>query len=449
MTSPLLVTNPAFSDLSEDFRNGSRSPREYLELCIEAIVSHEGVIKAFTCHDLEQAREQADASSRRYAEGRPLSPIDGMPVGIKDIIDTREMPTEMNSSIYSGHLPMTDAACVRAIKAGGAFAIGKTVTTEFAIGRSGPTTNPHNPEHTPGGSSSGTAAGVAAGMFPAGFGTQTQGSIIRPASFCGIVGFKPTLHSLSLDGVHPLSRSHDHLGVLADSVDDAWRLARWVSELAPAQSHQGLSGPLQGPVAPGRPANLAVLRTNGFEDLDATSLSAFEQQLDTLRHDGIAIVEPEDDPLLQALVDALHDAPERSLELLAYEMRWPFQDYVETHSSNVGERIHGLMESASRMTRTHYRHLLIYQNQLRGRLQALAGDYDGFILPAASGPAPHGFEFTGSRRLLVYSTLMGAPAFSIPRMTVANMPFGLQLVGFPGQDYNLARQASWMTQLKR
>ncbi|WP_176475757.1 amidase [Halomonas salipaludis] len=446
MASPLLATQPAFSDLAKDFRDGSRSPRDYLELCIEAIENREGLVKAFTYYDFEQARERADASSRRYAEGRPLSPIDGMPVGIKDIIDTRDMPTEMNSSIFIGHRPLTDAACVRAINEGGAFAIGKTVTTEFAIGRSGPTTNPHNPEHTPGGSSSGTAAGVAAGMFPAGFGTQTQGSIIRPASFCGVVGFKPTLNSLSLNGVHPLSKSHDHLGVIADSVDDAWWLARWVSEYAPEQCHPGLSGPLQGPVAPGKPANLAVLRTNGFEDLDATSLSAFEQQLDALRLDGITLVEPENDPLLQALVDALHDAPERSLELLAYEMRWPFQDYVEKHPNMVGERIHGLMESASRMTRAQYRQLLIDQYQLKERLQALAGDYDAFILPAASGPAPHGFEFTGSRRLLVYSTLLGAPAFSVPRMTAAGMPFGLQLVGFPGQDYHLARQARWMTQ---
>ncbi|MCE8030445.1 amidase [Billgrantia desiderata] len=445
MAPPLLATQPAFSDLVEEFRSGSRTPREYVESCIEAIEGREPIVKAFTCHDIEQARKQADASTRRYAEGRPLSPIDGMPIGIKDIIDTRDMPTERNSDIFSAHYPMTEAACVRAIKQGGAFPLGKTVTTEFAIGRSGPTVNPHNPEHTPGGSSSGSAAGVAAGMFPAGFGTQTQGSIIRPASFCGVVGFKPTLNALSLNGVHPLSKSHDHLGTIADSVDDAWWLARWVSDCAPEQGHPGLAGPLHGPVVPGKPANLAVLRTNGFEDLDAASLSAFEQQLDLLRRDGITLVEPEDDPLLQALVDALHDVPERSLELLAYEMRWPYQDYVEAFPNKVGERIHGLMESASHMTRHQYRRLLIDQQQLRARLQELAGYYDALVLPASSGPAPHGFEFTGSRRLLVYSTFMGAPAFSVPLMKVAGMPFGFQLVGFPGQDYPLARQAQWLT----
>lgn len=445
MSSPLLSSQPAFSDLVEAFKNGSSTPREYLEHCIEAIERREPTVKALTCHDLAEARQQADASTRRYAEGRPLSPIDGMPIGIKDIINTRDLPTGMNSAVFSDHYPLSDAACVRAIKQGGAFAIGKTVTTEFAIGRSGPTVNPHNPAHTPGGSSSGAAAGVAAGMFPAGFGTQTQGSIIRPASFCGVVGFKPTLNALSLDGVHPLSKSHDHLGSIADSVSDAWRLARWVSECAPTQGYPGLAGPLHGTVAPSKPANLAVLRTNGFEDLDQASLSAFEKQLDAFRRDGINVVEPEDDSLLQELVAALKDVPERSLELLAYEMRWPYQDYVDIHPNKVGQRIHDLMESASQMTRSHYRRLLIEQQQLRDRLQELSGYYDALVLPASSGPAPHGFEFTGTRRLLVYSTFTGAPAYSIPLMQVEGMPFGLQLMGFHGQDYQLTRQAEWMT----
>lgn len=150
--------------------------------------------------------------------------------------------------------------------------------------------------------------------------------------------------------------------------------------------------------------------------------------------------------MLQALADALHDVPERSLELLAYEMRWPYQDYVDLHPDKVGDRIHGLVETASRMTRSQYRRLLIDQRQVRERLQELSGYYDALVLPASSGPAPHGFEFTGSRRLLVYSTYLGAPAFSLPLMQVAGMPFGLQLVGFHDQDYRLARQAKWMSQ---
>ena len=443
MPKRLLSTQPPFSQIAQEFPSGKTTPRDYLEECIKAIEAREPTIMAFTTYDLESARRCADASAKRYREGKPLSPIDGMPIGIKDIIDTRDMQTGMNNDIYHDHKPMVDAACVAAIKQGGAVPIGKTVTTEFAIGRSGPTVNPHNPEHTPGGSSSGSAAGVAAGFFPAGFGTQTQGSIIRPASFCGAVGYKPSHGSLSMNGVHPLSRSHDHLGVLADSLDDAWWLARWVSEVAPDEHKKGISGPLHGKLQACQPMTVAVLRTNGFDDLEAEGLAAFESQLEEMRTAGIKVVEPNQDPLLSALCEELHDLPERSLELLSYEMRWPFQGYVEAYPEKVGERIHGLMNKAAGISREQYRSLLLKQQMLRQRMAMLAGTYDALVLPAASGPAPHGFEYTGARTLLIYSTFMGCPAFSLPLMRVHEMPFGLQLIGFDGSDHALARHAQW------
>lgn len=444
MDQTSLRTQPPFSEAVKDFRSGASTPRKFLENCIEAIEKREPTVKAFVHKDLDQARAAADAATKRYAKGEELSSIDGMPVGVKDIINTRNLPTEMNSEIFANHTPITDAACVHAMYAGGAYMVGKTVTTEFAIARSGPTTNPHNAMHTPGGSSSGSAAGTAAGMFAAGFGTQTQGSVIRPASFCGVVGFKPTIYSLSIDGIHPLSKSHDHLGVLADSVDDAWSLARWVGEHAPEESHPGLAGPLHGLVCDSAPAQVGVLRTTGFNGLDDATLTAFEKQLETLSEAGVKIVEPKHDPVLQDLVDALADIPQRSLELLAYEMRWPFSDYIKDHPDLVGERIHKLVTDGHQMTRDHYYQLLLLQKQLRAQLTALIGRVDALILPAASEPAPKGFEFTGSRELLVYSSFLGAPAFSVPTMQVNGMPLGLQLVGFHGQDYALARQAKWI-----
>ena len=444
MSGALRSDQPAFSEVLADFHSGSQTPRDYLERCIEAIEEKEPTVQAFTHQNLTKAREAADASAKRYAKGAPLSPIDGMPVGIKDIINTRDMPTNMNSEIFQGHTPLTDAACVHAVKAGGAYAVGKTVTTEFAIARSGPTTNPHNPAHTPGGSSSGSAAGTAAGFFSAAFGTQTQGSVIRPASFCGVVGFKPTLGSLSMDGVHPLSKSHDHLGILADNVDDAWWLARWTAEIAPEQAHPGLAGPLTGPVAAAGPATVGLLRTKGFDDLDDASATAFEDQLKQLNKQGVKIIEPEQDSLLADLVSALADIPQRSLELLAYEMRWPYADYIVAHAEKVGERIHNLVSDGQKMTRDDYIQLLLLQKRLRAQLNSLTGRFSSLILPASSGPAPEGFEFTGSRELLVYSTFLGAPAFSIPTMQVDSMPFGLQLIGFHNEDYALTRQAKWI-----
>ncbi len=444
MSGSLRSGQKPFSEVVSDFHSGSQTPRDYLERCIEAIEEKEATVQAFTYQNLEQAREAADAATKRYAKGQTLSPIDGMPVGVKDIINTRDMPTGMNSDIYAGHTPLTDAACVHAMKAGGAYAMGKTVTTEFAIARSGPTTNPHNSAHTPGGSSSGSAAGTAAGFFSAAFGTQTQGSVIRPASFCGVVGFKPTLGSLSMDGVHPLSKSHDHLGILADSVDDAWWLARWVAEKAPEQAQPGLAGPLNGPVAAAAPATVGVLRTKGFNDLDSASAAAFEAQLKRLEANGVKVIEPDQDPLLAELVSALADSPQRSLELLAYEMRWPYTDYIAAHADKVGERIHNLVADGQKMSRDQYIQLLLLQQRLRAQLQALTGRFSALVLPASSGPAPEGFEFTGSRELLVYSTFLGAPSFSLPAMGVNNMPFGLQLIGFHNQDYALARQAKWI-----
>ena len=401
-------------------------------------------VQAFVCKNLDAARKLADQSTMRYREGRPLSPIDGMPIGVKDIIATADMPTQMNSPLYQNHRPKGDAAAVRAIYQGGGVPLGKTVTTEFAIGRSGPTKNPHNTAHTPGGSSSGSAAGTAAGMFAAALGTQTQGSLIRPASFCGVVGYKPSLGALALDGVHPLSRTHDHLGVLADSVADAWWLARWVSECAPGQGHHGLSGPARGVPAACAPRSLAVLRTQGFEELGKADSRAFTAALDRLRRLGIEAVEPQADPALQALVDRLACVPELSVEMLAYEMRWPFAGYVAASPEQLGPRIHDLMRQARGISRDRYRELLRYRDESR-RLWALLGDYyDAFVLPSSSGPAPIGLESTGSRTLPVYGSFLGVPAYSLPVMESDSLPFGLQLAGFADADYRLTRHAQWV-----
>jgi len=449
MGRELLSKHATFSAVVDQFKQRKTTPREFLESCIDAIERAESEVKAFVFTDLEKARKLADESTARYRDNRPLSPIDGMPVGVKDIIDTVDMPTQMNSPMYTGHRPKTSAAAVRALLHGGGVPVGKTVTTEFAIGRSGPTANPHNTAHTPGGSSSGSAAGTAAGMFAAAFGTQTQGSLIRPASFCGVVAFKPTLGALSTDGIHPLSSTHDHLGVLADSVDDAWWLARWVSEWAPQQGHPGLSGPVDGAIPATPVSRLAVLRTQGFEDLDAVSLGAFEAELALLRAKGVTLVEPAEDPALAALVLLLDRTPTLSLAMVGYEMRWPFMSYLKTNPQDMGPRIHALLKEADAMSRDQYREMLRFREDVRRLWASLADTYDAFVLPGASGPAPQGFEYTGERTLLVYSSFLGVPAYGLPVMTSGSMPFGLQMIGFANADYRLTRFAQWVMQQPR
>lgn len=446
MTSPLLAGTPSFAQTINDFKNGRTTPRDYLERCIDAVERLDPTIKAFVRTDFDRARKLADASTKRYKKAAPLSSIDGMPIGIKDIVDVAGLPTQMNNGLYKDYYPRTDAACVRAIYEGGGIPMGKVVTTEFAIGRSGDTVNPHNPHHTPGGSSSGSAAGVAAGMFPAALGTQTQGSVIRPASFCGVVGYKPTHSRLSLGGTHPVSASHDHLGVLAMSVDDAWWLARCIAEYAPVPGTAGLRGAAEGPT-PALPLTRAlVLRTQGYEDMDEASLAAFEDTLDKLRARGVTIVESSSTPQLTDLTSMLDKVPPKSLEMVAFDMRWPYMSYVEDHPELMGPRLHSLMEDARNITRGRYQELLQFRQELAQRLANLHDEFDVFLLPASSGPAPEGFEFTGARTLLVYSSFLGLPAYSLPVMNVSTLPMGLQVMGYADGDYRLTRHAQWLMQ---
>lgn len=430
-----------FISARDKFKSGEDSPRAFLERCIEQIDASESAVQAFATLDLAQARQSADASTKRYLAGQALSPIDGMPIGVKDIIDTRDMPTQMNNGFFKGHQPRVDAACVRAIKLGGAVVVGKTVTTEFAIGRSGPTTNPWNTGHTPGGSSSGSAAGVAAGFMSAAFGTQTQGSIIRPASFCGVVGFKPSFGALPTEGVHPLSKTHDHLGVLAEGIREAWAVARWVSHAHSSQDQRGLEGPMELHAHPPSLRRVAFLKTKGWDELDTTSQRAFEMSLDRLRASGVQVVTPADSVALKGLCGLLDEVPEYSLDMVSVDMRWPYMGYLEAAPEHMGPRFTDLMQRAAQLSHEDYQLRLSFRDSLRVRLNELKHAFDAFVLPSASGPAPEGFVNTGSRTLLTYSSFIGCPAMTIPVMSVDQMPFGFQLMGFKGADYQLAQHA--------
>src|SRR4051794_32672657 len=220
MLAPELKKEPAmrpFVSAAKRFADGADTPRAFIEQCLAGLAAWEPKVGAFVTYDLVSARAAADRSTARWRVGKPLSAIDGMPIGIKDIIETVDLPTEMGSPLFAGWRSQKDAACVAALRDAGAVIIGKTVTTEFAASDPRGTRNPWNLEHTPGGSSSGSAAAVACGMISAGLGTQVIGSIIRPASFCGVVGFKPSVGALNREGSHDY-QSQSCLGVLAASL---------------------------------------------------------------------------------------------------------------------------------------------------------------------------------------------------------------------------------------
>ena len=436
----------SFTAARPRFLDGSDTPRDFLERCIATIEAREPVVKAWVALDLAAARDAADASTARYRDGRPLSPVDGCPIGVKDIIATRDLPTQMNSPAFLGWQAACDAAPVHAMRKGGAVVVGKTVTTEFAVGYSGPTTNAFDAGRTPGGSSSGSAAAVGAGMVPLAFGTQTQGSTIRPASYNGAVGYKPTLGMLPLGGVHPLSQTLDHLGVIGASLDDVWCAASQTSTALGSPGHASL--PSAGPAAPPpvRPRRMIHLHTKGWTELDADTTAAFGEFTSALADQGVQLISREDDRRVAQLEEKLDAWVDEGLDLLASEMRWPFEAYVQAHGTVIGERIRRFMQRAQEITPAQYDGMLGNRLRMQAEVRSVAAGTDGFVTLPCSGIAPRGFEFTGSRTFLAYWSCLGFPTFSLPLMAIDAMPLGVQWMGVDGQDGTLAASANWCMQ---
>ncbi len=439
----------SFAEAVADFRSGRDTPRELLERCIANIKERESRVKAFVTLDLGRARKAADASTRRYKDGKPLSMVDGCPVGIKDIMATRDMPTQMNSPVFKGWQSGQDAACVHALRKGGAIILGKTVTTEFAIGYSGPTTNPFDERRTPGGSSSGSAAGVGAGMMPVALGTQTQGSTLRPASFCGAFAFKPSIGALHMAGVHPLSATCDHLGIIGATLADTWRIASQVSLGVASPGYGFLEGAGAKTPAPVKPRKLIRLYTRGWNEIDEVVAREFEDAIAELKDAGVEIVGRDDDPAVAAFEDALEQGVDGALDIVAYELRWPFEEYIERYGEAIGKRLHSLVERANEMSPDDYAGLLEKRRAIREQCRALADSVgaDAYVTLASSGPAIEGIEYSGSRAFLVYASWLGFPAFSLPLLQAHGLPFGVQLLGLGDQDGKLCATANWVTRV--
>lgn len=433
----------SFSRAVPDFTSGRRTPREFLERCLDVIAAREKSVKAWVTLNAAGARKAADAATRRYRSGKPLSPVDGMPVGIKDIIATADMPTQMNCPAFKGWQSGQDAACVAALRKGGAVIIGKTVTTEFAFGYSGPTTNPFDPARTPGGSSSGSAAAVGAGMVPAALGTQTQASTLRPASYCGAVGFKPTIGTLHTGGIHPLSATCDHLGVIAGTLEDTWRIASQISLGIGSPGSPFLTGAGTDPPTPRKPRKLIRLYTRGWTELDSDTQDAFSTAITALEEAGVEIASRDNDAAVARLEKELDDGVDGALAIVGYEMKWPYEDYIARFGKTIGSRIHDLIKRAGTMKPAEYEQLLANRRRVQDRVRETLSGAEGFVTLAASGPAIPGLEYTGSRTFLVYGSWLGLPAFSLPLLQVNGLPLGLQLLGAPGTDGALCATAHW------
>ncbi len=395
-----------------------------VQACLERIAQREPAVGAWTFLDTALVLSQA----RTLDAGGVRGPLHGIPVGIKDIIATADMPTEYGSPIYAGHRPAWDAACVSAIRAAGGVVMGKTVTTEFAASHPGGTRNPHNPAHTPGGSSSGSAAAVADGMVPLALGTQTGGSVIRPASFCGVVGYKPSFGFVSRHGVKPLSESLDTVGVFARSVREAGLLAAVVAR----RPELGAAG-----TAASAP-RVGLWRTYEWREASPESVAAMDEAAKLLAEAGCE-VRAADMPEPFARLGEIHRTIEHfdMVQALAFE--------IGAHRAQISARLRERLDHGEHVTSTEYEEARRAGRACRDLVGETFGAFDVLLTPAAPGEAPKGLQSTGNAVFNRGWTLLGLPCITLPGFRgPQGLPVGIQLVGAARDDAKLLAAAAWI-----
>jgi Asp-tRNA(Asn)/Glu-tRNA(Gln) amidotransferase A subunit family amidase len=406
------------TDALAAIRAGRLTATDYRDACLARIAEREGTIRAFAWFD--------EAAVRRAtpAEG----PLAGIPIGVKDVIDTADFPSQYGSPAWAGHRPRSDAACVAAARAAGAVVMGKTVTTEFATRHPGPTANPANPKHTPGGSSSGSAAGVGAGFFPIAFGTQTAGSIIRPAAYCGVVGFKPTYGTLHRAGMKVMSESLDTIGVMARSVADCALAMGAMSGLDYGRPDT------KSPRAP----RLALVMGPTADQAEPETLALIERVAEACRRAGATVT-----PIsLPAAFAAAYEAHAyvmnmESAEALGWEM---------VHArAQVSPVLQERMDWGAAQPRAR---LLEGRAAFAAARAALPGAIEGFdavLCPSAPGEAPEGLGWTGDPAFNSLWTLLHGPCVTVPAGSgPKGLPLGVQLAGRVGEDAAVLGWAEWV-----
>lgn len=427
-----------------DFIERRDTPRAFLEHCLSVIEDRENSVRAFASLNVSGARKAADASDARYRAGRALSPVDGLPLGIKDVFETEDMPTEMNSPAYSGWHSHRDAAHVYVLRRGGAIILGKTVTTEFAQGASGPTRNPFDLDRTPGGSSSSSAAAVASGMVPVAMASQARGSIIRPASFCGNYALKPTFGALNSQGIQGLGApSQCTVGLHADSLEDIWTTAFYISSKAGGDPGEpGLFG--EPDLGTGKRIQRIVrLDTLGWESVEPETRDAFEGYIRRLEALGVEVVTRDDDQRVEDFEQAIRKIPDFMWPIFLWEMLWAGRIARDRGPSLISPVVLERLEKAESMSLMDYRLAIKQRDELYAIYSKLSSIADICTTLCSTGPAPLGTA-VGNPVFADLSSNLRAPAISVPLLAVQNLPVGVQLLGFRHGDFGLSQQALWL-----
>ncbi len=412
-------------ELAGRIEAGDLTPADVVDICAETIAAHESEVHAFARLDIERVRQRAQDA----AEALVAAPLRGLPVGIKDLFDTADLPTAYGSPIYAGHQPKSDAALVSMIRRAGGLVLGKTVTTPFAFLDPGKTRHPHHRDHTPGGSSSGSAAAVAAGMLPIAIGSQTGGSVIRPASYCGIAGFKPSFRLLPMTGAKALAWSLDTAGIFAAGIAD-------IALAAAAITGRDLRVDKAQTAAP----RIALARTHVWAQASEAMQDAVEHAARLSDRAGARVAEVR-------LPPALEDAFRAHATIQDFEAWRALAFEYDHHRDAIGPRLRELLDRGQTITPDDYDSARRAARRARQVLADLMVDTDVLLTPSAPGAAPKTLGSTGAPVFNRLWTLMGAPCINVPGLVDSvGLPLGVQVIGRFARDRTALEAALFVEQ---
>ncbi|MGH7917505.1 MAG: amidase [Candidatus Binataceae bacterium] len=429
------------SQAAQKIANGRLSPVELTESCLRMIDRLEPRVKAWVTLDRDGAMREAAALEREAREGRLRGPLHGIPLGVKDIFYTAGMRTTGGHAGTADFVPDHDAAVIERLKRSGAIILGKTTTTEFALLAPTPTHNPWKLEHTPGGSSSGSGAAVAARMCPAAIGSQTGGSTLRPAAYCGIVGLKPTHGRVSVFGMIPLVESTDHPGILGREVADLARVLQVIGGYDP-RDHTSLAAPVPDYISAvqqvsGKRWNIAWMGGDFHRRASDAVREAVKAAAARMREAGAQIDEMEPPPSYEGIEKAL-------LTMLSSEAATYHQETLENRPETLAPKTREMLEAGLKISASKYIRARQIQRHFKADIARLLEDYDAILVPATPAPAPHGLDSTGDPVFNSPWSMTGNPAIALPcALDHAGMPIAIQLVGAALGEPRLLEFARW------
>jgi Asp-tRNA(Asn)/Glu-tRNA(Gln) amidotransferase A subunit family amidase len=434
-TTPASLTA---GEAASRIRDGELTSQELVQSCLDRIEAVEDSIGAWTHLDREYALAQAKAAQDQRQAGGSLGPLHGVPVGVKDILDTADMPTENGTVLHRGRMPEEDSAVVERLRAAGAVILGKTVSTELALYSPGKTKNPHDPSRTPGGSSSGSAAAVSSFMVPVAVGTQTNGSVIRPAAYCGVFGFKPSHGLISRHGILKQSPPLDTVGVMGRTLEDTALLADVLigHDARDLHSHPRAHPQISRIMAEEPPVEprLVFIRTPVWGQAEESTKDAFRELCEHLG--DIHIME------LPPIFEGAHEDHRRIMEA---DLALSFAKEYRDGKNQLSDVLCEMIERGQQVLATDYNAAVARISEYQAEISEITHVFDAILTPATAGEAPVGLDATGSPAFCTIWTLAGVPALTLPILQgPSGMPLGAQIVSAKGDDGRLFRTARWL-----